>query len=92
MIVPMVYHHMIVFIRSYQLADHHIVKGCINNKQYPSRDLSQKEIVHIKHSSVPGIVFHNPPTTPPLSLSTRSVTACDETEKGGLDDFKMMLQ
>ena len=55
--VPMVYRHMIVFIRSRQPADHHIVKGCINNKQYPSRDLSQKEIVHIKHSGPEDFYF-----------------------------------
>ena len=61
----MVYHHMIVFIISLQQADHHIVKGCINNKQYTSRDLCQKEIVHIKHSGPGGIVFHSPPPPPP---------------------------
>ena len=88
----MVYHHMIVFIRSRQLADHHIVKGCINNKQYTSRDLCQKEIVHIKHSGPGGIVFHSPPPPPPPppSHTVWSMVVCDETEKGGLKYFKMM--
>ena len=83
----MVYHHMIVFIRSHQLADHHIVKGCINNKQYTSRDLCQKEIVHIKHSGPGGIVFHNPPPPPPpppppSHTTVWSMVVGDETEKG----------
>ena len=89
----MVYHHMIVFIRSHQLADDQIVKGCINNKQYTSRDLCQKEIVHIKHSGLGGIVFHNPPPPPPPpppSHTVWSMVVCDETEKGGLKYFEMM--
>ena len=54
----MVYRHMIVFIRSHQQpGDDHIVKGWRNNKQYTSRDLSQKEIVHIKHSGPEDFYF-----------------------------------
>lgn len=69
----MVYRHMIVFIRSQQSGDDHIVKGCINNKQYRSRDLSQKEIVHIKHSGPAEDFYFSTPTLSSLSDQTDKV-------------------